>query len=163
MHEIKIGNFRLGFQKFGDTNFSVQSAGKWIMLSFSLEEKAQKVILCRHNHKKAWHTHMHTGQPQSAWDTGLLHISFCSLWPVGLLHFGDDRAHCGDSILVVVVSSDRSAPRFKLYRWLPRVPSTVPLKVLNHLFSFYYKIVLKMHSFNSSHHCNIQSKTSENN
>lgn len=59
MHEIKIGNFRLGFQKFGDTNFSVRSAGKWIMLSFSLEEndcREDKAVWCGIRKKHGTHT-----------------------------------------------------------------------------------------------------------
>lgn len=45
------------------------------------------------------------------------------------------------------------APCFHLYWWLPRVPMVVPLKMLSHLFSSCYTILLKMHSFDSSHHC----------
>lgn len=65
MHEIKICNFRLGFKKFGDTNFSVRSSGKWIMLSFPLEKDdcwEDKAVWCgvRKNHG------MHIqNQPQS--------------------------------------------------------------------------------------------------
>lgn len=155
MHEIKIGNFRLGFQKFVDTNFSVRSAGKWIMLSFSLEEnncREDKAVWCGIRIKHGTHTCIQYGLSQPETQVSCIFLS----------------AACGQQVCSILEMTGPTVVTV-CWRWLylpievhhvfvyiglPRVPSTVPLKVLNNLFSSYYKILLKMHSFNSSHHCN---------
>lgn len=78
MHGIKNCNFRLGFKKSGDTNYSVTSAGEWVVLSFPLEESdcwEDKAVW--YGIRKKHDTHIQY-QPQSTCDVGLLHISSCS-------------------------------------------------------------------------------------
>lgn len=154
LHEIKFFNFRLGFQKFSDANFSVRSAGKWIMLSFPLEEYdcwEDKAVWCGVRKKHSTHTYIwcSLSQPetqisctflpaassQQVWSiwkmTGPTVVTVCWQWldlPVKLHH--------------VFIYIDG----FLMYpQWCH--------ESINHLFSSYYIIHLKMHSFDSSHHC----------